>query len=113
MLQRWSREDVNHNLGGGRWWRASDVHGPDFPNAISQIEHALVERRTYIVSTSVAASVPFANSCQGSGRRRDQRLSECSILRYTFQQHLRTVSEPTGQGDQPGIRNVLPRPSVL
>jgi len=40
-LQRWSREGVNNNLGGGRWWRAADVRGADLPNAISQIEQAL------------------------------------------------------------------------
>jgi hypothetical protein len=57
ILQRWSMEDVNNNLEGGRWWRAGDVHGADFPNAISQIEQALAERRTYIVSTSIAASI--------------------------------------------------------
>jgi len=57
ILQRSSREDVNNNLGGGRWWRVGDVHGADFPNAISQIEQALAERRTYIVSISIAASI--------------------------------------------------------
>jgi hypothetical protein len=56
---------------------------------------------------------PFTNSCQGSGGRRDQGLSECSSLRYTFSQHLRSVSELTGQGDLPGIRSVLQRPLVL
>jgi len=29
-----------HNLGDGKWWRAGDVHGADFPNTISQIEQA-------------------------------------------------------------------------
>ena len=77
-------EDVDNNLAGGRWWRSGDVHGADFPNAMSQLEQALAERRTYIVSTSIVASIPFTNSCQGSRRRRDQGLSECSSLCYTF-----------------------------
>jgi len=53
ILQRWSREDVDNNLGDGRWWRAGDVHDADFPNAISRIEKALAGRRTYILSTSI------------------------------------------------------------
>ena len=53
ILQRWSRENVNNNLGGGRWCRVGDVHGVNCHNAIYWIEKALARRRTYIVSTSM------------------------------------------------------------
>ena len=49
-------------MGGGRWWRAGDVHHADFPNAILQIEQALVVRRAYVVSTSIAASMSLHHS---------------------------------------------------
>ncbi|KAG1728288.1 uncharacterized protein EDB91DRAFT_1228495 [Suillus paluster] len=48
-LQNWTMADVRNNLAGGGWWRPDDVRGDEFPVAISGIEEALAQSRTYNV----------------------------------------------------------------
>lgn len=55
-------DDVSDNMQGGRFWRLEDAHHDDRPVAISGIEQSLVRCRTYVVSTSVAASTILRQS---------------------------------------------------
>ncbi|KAG1734454.1 uncharacterized protein EDB91DRAFT_1250976 [Suillus paluster] len=56
-LQNWIMADVRNNLAGGGWWHPNNVHGDEFPVAISGIEEALAQSHTYNVSTSIAVSI--------------------------------------------------------
>ncbi|OJA15923.1 hypothetical protein AZE42_02653 [Rhizopogon vesiculosus] len=49
-LRRWTMEDVENNLQGGRLWRSVD--SPDYPVAIATIEQSLAQRRTFNITVA-------------------------------------------------------------
>jgi hypothetical protein len=51
-LQRWTMQDVTHNMAGGRLYLPNNER----PVELSEIEASLTQRRTYKVSTSITAS---------------------------------------------------------
>ena len=68
------------------------MYDTDFPNAISQIEQALVERRTYFVSTSIATymSSPILAKVQEGEEIRDHKNAQA----YTTHFHNIFVASP-------------------